>query len=1074
MIRGRKVRINSSKTSIQKYHQRVKEKHNSKRSSSQNYKIKVISLIIIITIIGIASQYFSHSTSNTIITGAATLGGSQLFHVLANSVANPSFETAVGSEWTYSENNSNYEDGRRLLTSGFYIPTNGNFTYILGSNTSDGNGVLISGTPGDYAQVRQTSVDFSGSTQLLFDTRYEAFYGTASYFNISVLIDNDIVWSRLNTDYINNATSISTSAYSGPHNLTFRLTNGFAGGIDQPAWWFDNIILETSNLITTQGIPVLNSSFGTNLSSENLTVYNISTNDPNSNPVKNIVTFYRNASSILLLNMPFEGGSNDTFVRDYSGLSNNGTVNGPTWVAGGGYDRNGSYSFDGIDDSINISSPRGFDTTAHFTIEAWIKTNDTTKNHDIAGQYNNVSATTDSWIFSTNGTQLQFWMGSGPGYVHKHTTNANLINNTWYHVVAVYDGDQQTTDIFVNGVNKSTTLTGTIPTTLVSTSYNVTIGNRGGVSRDAFTWNGSIDELRVWNLSLSQNQINAIYSNQTRVLTSDALFATDIWKACITPNDGIVDGGQNCSNNLMVQSLPTQDVPILNSSDSSNTTSFNITVYNISTTDLNRDSVKNIITWYRNESSLLQLNMPFEAGSTDTFTKDYSRFSFNGTVSGATLIAGGGYDRNGSYSFDGINDIINTSPDVRATIANSVTNPSFETAVGSEWTYSENNSAFEDGRRLLTSGFYIPTNGNFTYILGSNTSNGDGVTIGSGTIGDYSQVRQTGVDFTGATSLLFDTRYEDYYGNSGYFNISVLIDNNIVWSRTSVDYINNATSISTSGYTGTHNLTFRLTNFFGGGIDQPAWWFDNIILLATSNTTVDLGSHLSAEAWIRTNDTLRNHDIVGRFDNSSAITDSWMFLTNGTQLQFWLGGANGYSHKDTTNANLVNNTWYHVVAVYDGDQQTTDIFVNGVNKTTTLSGTIPTTYNGTTDNLTIGNRNGASTNLFAWNGSIDEVRVWNLSLSQNQINLLYANQTKTIASDALVVGQTWKADITPNDGFSDGANKTSNVHTILGSSSSSSSSGGGSVPEFKDYSILFIMIIGIGGYFTIKNKSNSH
>jgi len=67
---------------------------------------------------------------------------------------------------------------------------------------------------------------------------------------------------------------------------------------------------------------VLNSTFGTNSTSENLTVY-YTLNDTNA---KGIINWYRNGTSIAVLNMPFEGGSNSTFTRDYTPFENNGTM----------------------------------------------------------------------------------------------------------------------------------------------------------------------------------------------------------------------------------------------------------------------------------------------------------------------------------------------------------------------------------------------------------------------------------------------------------------------------------------------------------------------------------------------------------------------------------------------------------------------------------------------------------------------------------------------------------------------------------------------------------------------------
>jgi len=129
----------------------------------------------------------------------------------------------------------------------------------------------------------------------------------------------------------------------------------------------------TSNSPPTHTTPILNSTLGTNLTSENLTVYNQSTNDANGDPVKNIINWKKDNSSITNLNMPFEGGSTATFTKDYSGFGNDGIVNGSTWNSTGGYDGKGTYHFDG-DDYINLGeAPINFTGNASFTIATMFK-----------------------------------------------------------------------------------------------------------------------------------------------------------------------------------------------------------------------------------------------------------------------------------------------------------------------------------------------------------------------------------------------------------------------------------------------------------------------------------------------------------------------------------------------------------------------------------------------------------------------------------------------------------------------------------------------------------------------------
>ena len=80
----------------------------------------------------------------------------------------------------------------------------------------------------------------------------------------------------------------------------------------------------------------------------------------------------------------------------------------------------------------------------------------------------------------------------------------------------------------------------------------------------------------------------------------------DGWQACVTPNDGVVDGNTSCSNNLTIlNSEPVVSNVVLNSSSGTNLTDENITVY-FDVLNLDGDSIKNITNWY-NDGQLTDL-----------------------------------------------------------------------------------------------------------------------------------------------------------------------------------------------------------------------------------------------------------------------------------------------------------------------------------------------------------------------------------------------------------------------------------------------------------------------------------
>ena len=335
-----------------------------------------------------------------------------------------------------------------------------------------------------------------------------------------------------------------------------------------------------SNNVTVAPIAVVNvtvnSTRGTNLTTENLTANYVLANGSD----RAIINWYRNGTSITVLNMPFEGGSNTTWAKDYSGYGNNGSVttlaNPPyvPWLADGGYDGKGAYNFSlGY---ISIADSNSLDVTGYaLTLEAWVYPRALTNFNAIVGKEDN-DCSDDYWIYQFEGATdvINFRVATDISG-RTGVASSALSANQWYYVVGTYDG--ATLRLYINGVlNNSADKTGTIETSTGPFS----IGKYQGCNKDQF--NGIVDNVRVYNKTLSPEQILAIYNNRTDMILSNETAAGDNWSACITPNDGTLDGSEACSNNLTIVSNnpPTQGTPILNSTLGTNLTTENLTVYN--------------------------------------------------------------------------------------------------------------------------------------------------------------------------------------------------------------------------------------------------------------------------------------------------------------------------------------------------------------------------------------------------------------------------------------------------------------------------------------------------------------
>jgi len=205
---------------------------------------------------------------------------------------------------------------------------------------------------------------------------------------------------------------------------------------------------------------------------------------------------------------------------------NNGTCSGtacPTWNESYGTVGAG-YNFDG-GDYINVTDIDALDGVTTMTISAWIKQNSLGVNRAILAKWD--YQTQGSWAIQTHGIsadEIQIFIANALddiGVVHGVTTNADLVANKWYHLVMVYNGsgsgNADKLKYYVDGIEKAFSFTGTIPTALTSASSTVKIGMFGGSLTRYF--NGSIDEVRIYNRSLSASEVSDLYEMGSSVFS---------------------------------------------------------------------------------------------------------------------------------------------------------------------------------------------------------------------------------------------------------------------------------------------------------------------------------------------------------------------------------------------------------------------------------------------------------------------------------------------------------------------------------------------------------------------------
>ncbi|MBT7402239.1 hypothetical protein HN777_00425, partial [Candidatus Woesearchaeota archaeon] len=309
-----------------------------------------------------------------------------------------------------------------------------------------------------------------------------------------------------------------------------------------------------------------------NLTEDNLTLYWTEGTDADSDAVVNITDWRRNGTSIAVLNMPFDtnrSGQTGSYIRDYSTFENNGTFGTgsaePTWTSSGQI--GGAYTFDGVDDYINVSddSTLNFNTNLKFTISAWVK-GPATQEGGAAIVTKGYGSGNEQYSIDIDSGNFRFyvWDATTP-YVASTTTSPD---NSWQYVTAVFDYENSRMKIYVDGVEVGST---TPPSSLVSTSEPVTIGSRKSSSGSGYdlNFNGSIDEVKIFNRSLTANQILEEYSaglagHSVQNLSFNETAISDIWTTAVTPNDLYEDGTTTISASVnLAATAPTAPTSLI-------------------------------------------------------------------------------------------------------------------------------------------------------------------------------------------------------------------------------------------------------------------------------------------------------------------------------------------------------------------------------------------------------------------------------------------------------------------------------------------------------------------------------
>jgi len=183
-------------------------------------------------------------------------------------------------------------------------------------------------------------------------------------------------------------------------------------------------------------------------------------------------------------------------VKDSSGYSNNGMINGATWVKG----KFGvALEFDGEDDYVEIPDSDSLNTPKkQITIEAWVKPTGQSKN-----QWGHaIKRTSGAYSLGIIGTDTRWQIQTAMNVSGQLYGNTKCLYRRWHHIVVTYDGEKVI--LYLDGVKDAEKVTSG---DIFNPRMNVRIG-----TWSKYRYKGLIGEIKIHTCALSSDEIASHYN----------------------------------------------------------------------------------------------------------------------------------------------------------------------------------------------------------------------------------------------------------------------------------------------------------------------------------------------------------------------------------------------------------------------------------------------------------------------------------------------------------------------------------------------------------------------------------
>lgn len=611
--------------------------------------------------------------------------------------------------------------------------------------------------------------------------------------------------------------------------------------------------------------------------------------------------------------------------------------------------------FDGVDDLVNCGTSLNavLDPLNTITVEAWVRPSTNTGLGVIVGNYANSNQSSMQFLLRRENSNYGFWI-QGTGTFKNVTATNSVVLNTWQHIVGVWNGSDL--KIYVDGV-LAATATGINDSSFATTTNTMIIGNNQ-FSGNPEEFTGGIDEVRIWNFARTIEEINGSKNCELQGSQSGLIAYYNF------------NQGNDAENNTTVTTLNAVTGP--------NGTLTNFTLNGATSNWLAGSPV----TTGSIVPSVAIVTTPVVYTQGDTATPLTATIGANGIGLLWYTTATGGIGSTTAPT-PSTATVGNTSYWVSSTNANGCESPRTGIVVTVNVINDEcpnataltvGTSSFNDfpANVSLTgatnSGTPTPTCGNFqggdVWYTATVPSSGN-IVIETNDTGIY----DTGLEvYTGTCGALSLVSCDDNSGNGDYSKIVLLgqTPGTILRIRVWENFfgISNAQfQVSAYDYvvSATH-LSFDGTNDF----------------VVSANAITNNTQNQTYQAWFRIPSIPTNSDRI--LQRGSDGTGGWSVQIDVNSAGRLSAGISASPDTFITGTTVLSpNTWYHATFVFENNNSLR-LYLNGNLETSVSIGN--RVLRNSDNRLRIGSGNLVSE---FFRGDIDEVRVWNIALSQTDI-----------------------------------------------------------------------------------------